>query len=212
MSTLFIVGIDTDIGKTVVASIVCKALEADYWKPVQSGASSDSDTQSVRRLVGETSASFHPEAVVLQAPLSPHTAAEKEGLQLDVRHIVRPKTRNTLVIEGAGGLLVPINNNHTIADLIEPTDKVVLVSKHYLGSINHSLLSIHYLNQRGIVPGIVFNGAMNESSESAILALGKSVLIGRVEEAEGEPTAQFVEEQAKQLREPLKEWVAKSEI
>lgn len=164
----FISGIDTEVGKTLVSAIFAEALGADYWKPIQSGDLDRSDTHRVKALVDPTGRRFFDNAYALHTPMSPHAAAAIDGVTIDTAQIKRPQTSKHLVIEGAGGLLVPLDDQHTIADLIAPTDRVVLVSKNYLGSINHTLLSLFYLAQRGIEPLLVFNGETNQSSEEAI--------------------------------------------
>ena len=109
MKTLFVTGIHTDAGKTVSSAILCQALHMDYWKPIQSGIITDSDTLAVKELLGETEIQFHPEAYRLKEPLSPHAAAKIDGVEIDLNKITRPKTER-LLIEGAGGLLVPLND------------------------------------------------------------------------------------------------------
>ena len=157
MNKYFITGIGTDVGKTVVAAIVTKALNADYWKPIQSGLD-ETDRGTLQNLLPNYEGTFHPEAYRLKTPMSPHKAAEIDGVEIKLEHIIRPETDNNLVIEGAGGLLVPINNEHTITDLIEVTDKIILVSAGYLGSINHTLLSVELLKSRGLTcAGIIYN-------------------------------------------------------
>ncbi len=157
MSDIFITGIGTDVGKTVVAAVITQALQADYWKPIQSGLDT-TDKATISRLITNTKTTIHPEAYRLKTPMSPHKAAEIDGVIVQLDKIVRPITSNKLVIEGAGGLLVPINDENTIMDLITPNDKVILVSSGYLGSINHTLLSIEVLKARGLnCVGIVYN-------------------------------------------------------
>jgi len=158
MNNYFITGISTDVGKTLVAAIVAQALHADYWKPIQSGGIEHSDCMEVQRLIDNDTTVFHKESYFLETPMSPHEAATIDGVTIDLENIKRPQTDNNLVVEGAGGLLVPINDTHTIIDLIKPTDKVILVSSGYLGSINHTLLSIEVLKSRGITcAGIIYN-------------------------------------------------------
>lgn len=205
MKTVFLTGIHTDAGKTVASAIVCKALNADYWKPIQSGYPQDSDRRTVQSLIGEANITFFDETYCLKEPLSPHTAAALEGVKIDLSKIERPSTEK-LLIEGAGGLLVPLNERDTIADLIQPGDKVILVSRHYLGSINHTLLSVAFLNQRGFVPGILFVGKPNPSTEDAILSLGNSTLLGRIDEVNS-VTPEFVDDQSNRLRKKLEEWL-----
>lgn len=206
MKRIFISGIDTDIGKTIVAAVVVKALCADYWKPVQSGASIDSDKETVRSLVGDHSGAFHDEAVVLAEPLSPHEAAALEERTISREDILRPHTSNILVVEGAGGLLVPLNNNHTIADLIEEGDFVLLVTRHYLGSINHTLLSVDHLNKRGIEPALIVNGSANESSEDAITTHGSCNILGHLNTME-EVTPESIRKAAEKWRPILEQWI-----
>ncbi|KAA3437840.1 dethiobiotin synthase [Rufibacter hautae] len=167
----FITGIGTDVGKTIAAAIFTEALQADYWKPVQAGNLEDSDTHTVRRLISNTRTVFHPEAYRLQRPASPHTAAAAENIRLTLEQIQLPATRNNLVVEGAGGLMVPLNERDLVLDLIQKLQlEVVLVSKNYLGSINHTLMAVEVLKSRNIgVAGIVFNGVPNPSSEEFIL-------------------------------------------
>ena len=132
---LFITGIGTDVGKTVASAITVQALEADYWKPIQAGDLDHSDTDKVKALVSNKKSQFHPNAYALNTPASPHYAASLDGIVLDIKKIQEPITANHLVIEGAGGILVPLNDTDSIIDLIQKDYKVVVVSRHYLGSI-----------------------------------------------------------------------------
>lgn len=182
MNTYFITGIGTDVGKTIVSAIITEALEADYWKPIQAGELENSDTCKVKDLVTNQKSEFHPNSVALQTPMSPHAAAEIDGVKITSAKIKRPKTSNDLVIEGAGGILVPISSKETIADLIKPSDRIIVVSRHYLGSINHSLLTLEALKSRELnVFGIIFNGERNDFSESVILKMTGVACIGRIE-------------------------------
>lgn len=199
----FISGIGTDVGKTIFSAIITQALEADYWKPIQAGDLQNSDTHKVRRLISNEKTHFHQSAFELNSPMSPHAAAEIDGVEITSNKIKRPETKNDLVIEGAGGLLVPINGKETILDLIAPQDKVILVSRHYLGSINHSLLSLEVLKSRGFsCLGIVFSGEKNEATEKAILGLSGVPFLFRIKD---EPyfDANVVKEYAEDLREIL---------
>ena len=183
MSTYFITGISTNIGKTIASAIVTEALQADYWKPVQAGELDNCDTKKVERLVSNTKSKFHPNSYALQTPMSPHAAAEIDNISIDIKKIKAPKTNNHLVIEGAGGLFVPLNDTQTIFDLIKPNYKVIVVSRHYLGSINHTILSIDALKNRGIkVLGIIFNGNENAETESYILNYSGLPCLGRVKQ------------------------------
>ena len=179
---LFITGIDTDAGKTIASAIITEALEADYWKPVQAGDIQDSDSHKVKRYLTNPNTQIHSNAYLLTTPASPHLAAQIDGVTINLKKIKEPAAKNHLVIEGAGGLLVPLNDNDSIIDLIRPDYKVILVSRHYLGSINHTLLSVEVLKQRNIaVAGIIFNGAGNPATESIILKRTGIKMIGRIE-------------------------------
>ena len=181
--TYFITGIDTEVGKTMISAIITEALEADYWKPIQAGDLDHSDSHKVEKLVSNKKTRFHQNSYALHTPMSPHAAAEIDEIQIDLEQIKRPKTDNDLVIEGAGGLLVPLNGKDTIADLIVPNDMVILVSKNYLGSINHTLLSINELKRRGIENiFVVFNGDENRTTQEIIEKMGKVNILGRIEQ------------------------------
>lgn len=168
---LFVTGIGTGIGKTLVSAILTEKLKADYWKPVQSGELDNSDTMKVRSLVTNTVSVFHPETYRLTQPYSPHKSAALDGLEIGSKQFTLPQTDNTLIIEGAGGLMVPLNNSFLVIDLIKQLNaEVVLVSQNYLGSINHTLLSAQALKQYQIpVTGIIFNGDKDAYSEDFIL-------------------------------------------
>ncbi len=171
MKKYFITAISTDSGKTVVSAIVANALQADYWKPVQAGIE-QSDSNAIRKLLHSSHSLIHPEAYVLTLAASPHAAAKNEGVEIDLSLIELPDTHgNDLVIEGAGGVLVPLNDTAVVADLITRFDaEVILVSNNYLGSINHTLLTAQELKRRNCkVKGIIFNGPANEESERIIL-------------------------------------------
>lgn len=166
----FITGIGTEIGKTLVSAIVTEYLQADYWKPVQSGDLHWTDTMKVQSLTSNSKSVFHPERHRLNAPLSPHASAALDGVQIKLSDFTLPQTSNHLVVEGAGGLMVPLNEHDVLIDLIQQLQiPVILVSRNYLGSINHTLLSFEALKQRNIpIAGIVFNGEPNPASESFI--------------------------------------------
>lgn len=167
---VFVSGIGTEIGKTLVSAILTKALKADYWKPVQSGDLDHTDSMKVQHLSQEPIEHFHPEAYRLKTPASPHYSAAIDELRIELNSFTLPETDNFLVVEGAGGLMVPLNEEHTILDLIQHLQlPVVLVSQHYLGSINHTLLSLNCLKERGIpLAGLIFNGPSTPSSASII--------------------------------------------
>ncbi|WP_299337661.1 dethiobiotin synthase [uncultured Psychroserpens sp.] len=182
MSTYFITGIGTDVGKTVAAAIVTEALEADYWKPVQAGDLDHCDTKKVKHLVSNSTSKFHENSYALNTPMSPHAAADIDGITIDLKTIKAPKTQNHLVIEGAGGLLVPLNNKQTILDLIKPEYKVIVVSRHYLGSINHTLLTINLLKEKGFNVSVIFSGNEHKTTEEIITKMTKVNVIGRINE------------------------------
>ena len=184
MKKYFITGIGTEVGKTIASAIITQALKADYWKPVQAGELDDSDRMKVENLIDNDRSKFHPEAYRLNQPMSPHAAAERDGIEIDIASIIMPHTDNHLVIEGAGGLLVPLNDNDTILNLIEILNcEVILVSRHYLGSINHTLMSIELLKQRNIrIKGILFNGKENKDTESIITKMSGIEFLGRIDE------------------------------
>lgn len=179
---LFVTGIGTDIGKTLISAILVEKLKCDYWKPVQAGELDNSDTIKVQNLVSNTRSVFHPEAYRLTQPYSPHKSAALDGITIEEQTIVAPKTGNTLLIEGAGGLMVPLNDRALVIDLIKQLDaEVILISQNYLGSINHTLLSIGVLKQRSIpIKGIIFNGEENTSTQDYIINYTQVPHLGRV--------------------------------
>jgi dethiobiotin synthetase len=179
---LFITGISTDVGKTIVSAIITEALEADYWKPIQAGDLDNSDSRKVKSLVSNTKSAFFENSYALHTPASPHLAAAIDGVKIDLKNIIAPKTKNHLVIEGAGGIFVPLSEKDTVADLIKPDYNVIVVSRHYLGSINHTLLTIEALQSRKVnIAGIIFNGDENPSTENIILNKTGIPCIGRIE-------------------------------
>ena len=180
MNTYFVTGISTDVGKTIASAILVEALEADYFKPVQAGDLDNSDTHKVQRLISNSKSHFYPNSYALKTPMSPHGAAKIDGLEIDLKQIKRPKTENYLIIEGAGGLLVPLNNSDTILDLIQPNDKVIVVSRHYLGSINHTLLTINTLKEKGFNVSVIYSGDEHPSTESIIEKMTGVKVIGRI--------------------------------
>jgi dethiobiotin synthetase len=162
MASYFITGIGTDVGKTVISAILAEALQADYWKPVQAGYENGTDSIWLREMISNKNSVVHQEIYKLKLAASPHIAAEEEGIEISTDKIINdiPVTANTLLIEGAGGLMVPLNKNEFVFDLIKKLDsKVIIVSRNYLGSINHSLLTANFLKQNSIkVLGWIFNG------------------------------------------------------
>ena len=200
---LFITGIGTDVGKTIASAIVTQALEADYWKPIQAGDLDNSDSHKIQRYISNDKTIIHPNSYKLNTPASPHFAAAIDGITIDLKQIQEPATKNHLVIEGAGGVFVPLNNQDCIIDLIQKDYKVLLVSRHYLGSINHTLLTFEALKNRKIpLAGIIFSGDENKASEEIILSKTKAKFIGRIEE---EPyfDANVIQQYADDFRENL---------
>ena len=161
---LFVTGIGTDVGKTIASAVIVKALQADYWKPVQCGDLDNTDTHKVKKLTG---CKIHPETYRLQAPMSPHAAAEKENVQLKLSEINLPKSDNHIVVEGAGGIMVPFSSTETYLNLmLKLSLPIVLVTRHYLGSINHTMLSWSVLKAAGInVVALVISGKPHETTE-----------------------------------------------
>lgn len=165
----FVTAIDTDSGKTLASAILCEALQADYWKPVQAGLPRDTDT--VQSLVSNRRTRFHRERYALQTAASPHAAAKTAGVTISLSDFTPPPTGGNLVIEGAGGCLVPLNDTEFVIDLAPHLNcRVIVVADLYLGSINHTLLTMECLRNRNVdVAGIVFNGESNPESERIIL-------------------------------------------
>lgn len=182
---IFITGTDTDIGKTVVASIFVKALGADYWKPVQCGSLEASDSQCVQELVNEDRRCYHPERYRLAAPKSPHKAAAEEGLAISLRDFVLPQTSRPLVVEGAGGPLAPLNAKDWVIDLPACLGlATVVVTEPYLGSLNHTFLAIEAIRQRGLgILGLVVNGKDDDFTSFVRERSGLPVLLQLNKEA-----------------------------
>lgn len=181
MDKIVVAGIGTDVGKTVVSAIMTLLFGGDYWKPIQSGEK-HSDSTVIQNLLPNTPHTIHTSAYSLKAPLSPHHAARLENLTIDPEKIILPRTSKPLIIEMAGGVFVPLRDNLLSIDLFSSWQaKWILVSKHYLGSINHTLLTLEALkNQKIDLFGIVFNGAPNPDSERAILQHSAPPFLGRL--------------------------------
>ena len=179
---LFITGIGTDVGKTIASAIIVEALQADYWKPIQAGDLENSDSAKIQKYISNSKTKIHENSYMLDTAASPHLAAALDGIKIEINKIIEPKTANHLVIEGAGGVLVPLNTEDCIIDLIKEDYKIIVVSRHYLGSINHTLLTIEALKNKNLkVSGIVFSGDQNPATEQIILSKTNVKHIGRIE-------------------------------
>ncbi len=166
---LFVTGIGTEVGKTVCSAVLTKYFNADYWKPVQSGDLDFSDSMKIKSWVGENTVCY-PETYRFQLAASPHQSAEEQGITVNLNEFKLPETQKNLIVEGAGGLMVPLNDNEFIIDLIEKLNiPVALVVRNYLGCINHTLLSILALNQRKIkLQYLILNGYFPFDTERII--------------------------------------------
>lgn len=181
-----ICGTDTEVGKTIVSAMLTEALQADYWKPVQAGDLHQTDTDTVRSLISNPHTVLHPEAYRLKYPMSPHASAEEEDISIIPESMHVPQTDRPLVIELAGGIMVPLNRQTLNLHLLQKWNiPVILVSRYYLGSINHTLLSLEVLRQYRIpVAGIIFNGEENSKSKEVILEYSKANLLGSIQQEE----------------------------
>ncbi|HET7214965.1 MAG TPA: dethiobiotin synthase [Terriglobia bacterium] len=181
---LFVTGTDTGVGKTLVSALLCAALEGVYWKPIQTGVTESSDRRTVMELAGLGAERTLPECYVFDPPVSPHLAAERAGATIDLATIRRPqgKLAGPLIVEGAGGVMVPVNGTEFVLDLMRRLAlPVVLVARSALGTINHSVLTLRALQGAGIeVTGVVVVGTPNADNERAIERYGCVPVIGRV--------------------------------
>ena len=177
-----ITGTDTDIGKTVVSAMLTLGLGATYWKPVQSGVEGGVDTRTVQKMTGLPAERFLPESYVLSEPLSPHRSAEIDGVEIDVNSLQIPEIETPLLIEGAGGLMVPLTRKNLLINLFKKWNlPVILVARTGLGTINHTLLSLEALWSRKIpVHGIIFVGNENEDNMRTIAEFSEVKVLGRL--------------------------------
>lgn len=204
MKQFIISGIGTDIGKTVVSAIVCEALCATYWKPIQAGDLEHSDTNKIKNYCSKAVTCLE-EQFKLTEPMSPHAAAAIDGVNIEITDFLIPSIKSNLIIEGAGGLLVPINHKgDTYLDVFEKLNlPVILVSKHYLGSINHTCLSIEALQNKNIpIYGIIYVGAETKTTEDIIATKYNLPILGRIPVVNEVNTA-FIQEQATILKKTL---------
>jgi dethiobiotin synthase len=178
----FVTGTDTDVGKTVVSAWLVACLGACYWKPVQAGNHPETDSDIVRRLTGAAPERILPEGYVLPEPIAPHEAARRAGLTIDMARLVPPSCEMPLVVEGAGGVLVPLNDRAFVIDLARELElPVILVSRSTLGTINHTLLSLEAIRRRGLhLAGVVVNGPETPHNRAAIERYGQVEVIAEI--------------------------------
>ncbi|MEM1322922.1 MAG: dethiobiotin synthase [Bacteroidota bacterium] len=203
-SGYFVSGIGTEVGKTVASAVLVKALAAHYWKPVQAGDLHHTDTDKVSQWAAHPDFHAYPEGYRLNTPASPHAAAAIDGLEIQLSDFHLPQSPRTLIVEGAGGLMVPLNDRDCIIDLMVQLQlPVILVSRNYLGSINHSLLSIEALRVRQLnIAGVLFNGPEVKTTQEVIAKQTGIKVLGRIEELET-VSAASVARAAAALRETL---------
>jgi len=178
----FVTGTDTDVGKTVVSAWLVARLEACYWKPVQAGNHPETDSAIVRRLTGAPPARILPEAYVLPEPIAPHEAARRAGVAIDMAKLVPPPCDRPLVVEGAGGLMVPLTDTAYVIDLAAELHlPIILVTRSTLGTINHTLLSLEAIRRRGLtLAGVVVNGPETPHNRAAIERYGRVEVVAEI--------------------------------
>ncbi|HVX51778.1 MAG TPA: dethiobiotin synthase [Chitinophagaceae bacterium] len=207
---VFVTGIGTEIGKTLVSAIIVEALQANYWKPIQAGFEDGSDNHRVRRLITNTQSNYYDEVYKLKLPASPHIAAREENSNISIDNIVKSYQAippGLLVIEGAGGIMVPLNDNDFVIDLVERLNaRVILVSRNYLGSINHSLVTAALCKQRKLdVAGWIFNDQYLHYEEEIAAWSGYPRIASIPFTSQVNST--FVKEQAEMIKEPLRRYL-----
>ena len=184
---IFVTGTGTGVGKTMVSAILVAGLSARYWKPIQSGLDEKTDTAWVQEMTGLTQAHFYPEIYRFRFPLSPHVAAEKDGIRIDLELMDLPLTSGGhLIVEGAGGIMVPLNKHHLMLDLMKKLQlPILLVAESGLGTINHTLLSLEMLKNHFLqVLGVVMNGPRNDENRKAIEHYGNTAVYAEIEPLE----------------------------
>lgn len=187
-NSYWITGTDTDVGKSLVSAMMVSAMESSYWKPVQSGTLTGTDTEFVAQVSGLTKDHFIPEVYKTTQPLSPHLSARIDGISIDMNAFHKPDVsvikNNTLVMEGAGGVLVPLNSQKFVIDLIKQISApVIIVCRSALGTINHSLATIEVLRSRDIpIKGFIMNGPKNVENERAVMDYGQVEHLGSIPE------------------------------
>lgn len=179
---VFVAGIGTDVGKTVISAILTEHFKFDYWKPLQCGNLEKADSDTVRELISNEISQVHDEVYNLEQPVAPTTAAKLDNITIDPEAFVFPKSERPIVVEGVGGLLVPLTERLLVIDLIRQFEiPIVLVVRHYLGSINHTLLSIEALKSREInLIGLVISGGENKESEEIICKVSNERIVAHV--------------------------------
>jgi len=203
----FVTGTDTGVGKTLVSSILTLALSGSYWKPIQSGiADEESEQEKVRALTGLEKEFIFPSTYSLKASLSPDQAAKREAISIDLKKIILPETSRALIVEGAGGVFVPLNATETILDLIKQLNfPVIIVSRGGLGTINHTLLTIEALRNRQLtIHGVIFSGELNPENQDAIEKFGKVRTLFHVPFFEKIEIKNWVKEQRETILEGLR--------
>lgn len=195
-----VTGIGTDVGKTVISAILSEALKATYWKPIQAGDLDNSDSIKVNNWTTDK-VTVLEEKFRLNSPMSPHAAAAIDGVEIQISDIQKPELEGNLILEGAGGIMVPINEKgDTYLDVFEQLNlPIIIVSRNYLGSINHSLMTIEMIQNRGIeIKGVIFSGPSNEATENIILSKTKTKCLARIPEA-NEVNKAFIQAQAEKI-------------
>ncbi len=197
MNRFFITGIGTNVGKTVVSAILCEAMQADYWKPIQCGIEEGRDKDIVKKLLSNGKSVCHDEAYLLKEPASPNIAAKKENIKITMDSLALPQTLNKICIEGAGGPMVPISDSYFVIDIAKQNGlAVILVVSSYLGCINHSLLCIDYLlNNNYKLHGIILNGDFEEGVKNSIINYKRVPVLGEIPFTD-KPDKKFVKDQA----------------
>lgn len=200
MNRFFITGIGTNVGKTLVAAILCEAMQADYWKPIQCGIEDGRDKDTVKKLLSNSKSVCHNETYLLKEPASPNIAAKKENIKITMETLQLPQTLNKICIEGAGGPLVPFNDSFYVIDIAKQNNlAVILVVSSYLGCINHSLLAIDYLlNNNYKLYGLILNGNFDEDVKNSIINYKRVQVLGEIPFTD-KPDKKFVRDQASKL-------------
>jgi dethiobiotin synthase len=180
VTDLFITGTDTGIGKTLLSSLLVAALDRDYWKPIQTGSSEGTDRETVIKQAGISPSRAHPEAYIFDPPVSPHLAAEWRGMEIDIERIQRPASAKEFVIEGAGGIMVPINSSLFMLDLARHLKtSLVIATRTALGTINHTLLTVNSIRSAQLpMTGVVMIGEESKDNRRAVERYGNVPVIG----------------------------------